>query len=90
MSGQLSTFFHVGGEQVLQVEGHQVPLVQGQGVLISDDIRYRVIDVWFSFDGRNGRHQEGLHVFLERTEETPPWPARVASRRRGVGPVSAA
>ena len=64
------------------------PLGQGQGVLVSDDIRYRVIDVWFSFDGVNGRRQEGLHVFLERTEEAPPWPARLGSRSV-VGPVSA-
>jgi hypothetical protein len=71
MAASLPTYFHVGGEQVLKVEGHQVPLVQGQGVLISDDIRFRVVDVWFSFAGR-GRFDNGLHVFLERTDDDAP------------------
>lgn len=70
MPKSLPTYFHVGGDQVT-VEGHQISLVKGQGVLVSDDIRYRVVDVWFSFDG-HGRFNEGLHVFLKRTDDDTP------------------
>ena len=45
-----------------------VSLAIGAGVVLNDGRRFRVADVWMSFD-HHGRFSEGAHIFLEPAEE---------------------
>jgi hypothetical protein len=66
----LPTYFHhLDGLEMWQVDDF-VPLVAGHGV-ITGEHDYRVADVWFSMD-HHGPLDDGLHVFLARTEDVPP------------------
>jgi hypothetical protein len=63
----LPTTFYADGEMHPYQEDTVLPLRKGDGVLLGDGPRYRVADVWLSYD-HHGHFSEGLHVFLEEVE----------------------
>lgn len=64
-----STSFYDGDTEIpFHQETGMLFLSKGEGVLWADGTRYRVGDVWLSFD-KHGRFDVGFHVFLERVEE---------------------
>lgn len=65
-SASYPTWFYVEGESEVWDWPETLPLVKGDGVVTRDG-RFRVVDVWFSFD-QHGHFDVGLHVFLERSE----------------------
>lgn len=56
-------------------DGAPPPVAIGHGLVMEDGERYRVVDVWFSYDKR-GSLDWGQHVFLEPVEESDDRPAQ--------------
>jgi hypothetical protein len=69
--------YYVHDVELRQDEGEPPPLTIGTGIIWTDGERYRVVDVWVSYD-HNGRFNDGVHVFLEAVEDTDDRPLRLA------------
>jgi hypothetical protein len=68
---RLPTYFHhLDGLETWTVDDY-VPLPIGTGLIVAGAGDYRVADVWFSMD-HHGPLDDGLHVFLAKTEDVPP------------------
>lgn len=55
--------YYVDGQPFWQDESQPPPLRRGDGVIINEGRRYRVTDLWFSYD-HHGHFNDGTHVFL--------------------------
>jgi hypothetical protein len=65
---ELVSFWH--GTQLLFQDEYSVaggPPAKGTGVLLDKGTRWRVVDVWLSYD-KHGRFDIGWHAFVEPVE----------------------
>jgi len=69
--------YYLNEEYLRQDEEEPPPLAIGTGVLWEDGSRYRVVDVWVSYEKR-GELGRGTHVFLEPAQAADDRPKRMA------------
>lgn len=71
------TYYIEDIEQRQDESNPPAPLALGTGVIWSDGERYRVVDIWVSYD-HHGHFNDGVHVFLEPVEPDDDRPKRLA------------
>jgi hypothetical protein len=67
----LPTWFYLDGKQIWGEIDGVMWLHRGDGVVDGDGTRYRLADVWWSFD-HHGPFDDGMHIMLEPAEADDP------------------
>jgi hypothetical protein len=71
--------YYIDDVFVRQDEEEPPPLSIGSGLVWSDGERYRVVDIWFSYDKR-GALDWGMHVYLELVDDDDDRPRHLNPR----------